>query len=189
MRSFLCRYTWLIAFFLAQCLFWYGWNLSAVHLPCHIDGRHFSWNGTRNHLPDMAIVPEVPGKVTVKALSFGDEEFYFRLLALDIQNAGDTYGRFTELYKYDYQKLYDWFTLLDTLDDESNYVPFIASYYYGQTQHVSDVRYVVDYLYNHSASRPGKKYWWLAPGGLPRRAQAQRFRSRPQDGPAARTGA
>ncbi len=120
------------------------------------------WDMTRQKLPDMGIVPDVPGKVAVKALSFGDEEFYFRLLALDIQNAGDTFGRFTELYKYDYKKLYDWFTLLDTLDNESDYMPFIASYYYSQTQHIPDVRYVVDYLYNHSASRPARKYWWLA---------------------------
>jgi hypothetical protein len=120
------------------------------------------WNATRAKLPDMGVVPDVPGRVAVKALSFGDEEFYFRLLALDIQNAGDTFGRFTELYKYDYRKLYAWFTLLDTLDNDSDYIPFIASYYYSQTQHVSDVRYVVDYLYEHSYQRPAKKYWWLA---------------------------
>lgn len=120
------------------------------------------WNATRDKLPEMGIVPDVPGKVAVKALSFGDEEFYFRLLALDIQNAGDTFGRFTELYKYDYKKLYAWFTLLDTLDNESDYMPFIASYYYSQTQHVGDVRYVVNYLYDHSYQRPEKKYWWLA---------------------------
>src|SRR5271156_5023120 len=84
------------------------------------------WSETREKLPDMSIVPDVPGRVAVKALSFGDEEFYFRLLALDIQNAGDTFGRFTELYKYDFRKLYAWFTLLDSLDNESDYMPFIA---------------------------------------------------------------
>jgi len=120
------------------------------------------WSQTRARLPDMGIVPDVPGRTAVKALSFGDEEFYFRLLTLDIQSAGDTFGRFTELYKYDFKKLYAWFILLDSLDNESDYVPFIASYYYSQTQHVQDVRYVVDYLYQHSASRPEKKYWWLA---------------------------
>lgn len=120
------------------------------------------WVKTRDALPDMGIVPDVPGRVAVKALSFGDEEFYFRLLALDIQNAGDTFGRFTELYKYDFKKLYAWFTLLDSLNNESDYMPFIASYYYSQTQYVPDVRYLVDYLYEHSHTRPEKKYWWLA---------------------------
>ncbi len=120
------------------------------------------WKLTEDMLPDMGIVPDVPGRAAVKALSFGDEEFYFRVLALDIQNAGDTFGRFTELYKYDFKKLYAWFTLLDSLDNESDYMPFIASYYYSQTQYVPDVRYVVNYLYEHSAGRPEKKYWWLA---------------------------
>lgn len=120
------------------------------------------WWHTRDNLPDPGIVPDVPGKTAVKALSFGDEEFYFRVLALNIQNAGDTFGRFTALNKYDFKKLYDWFTLLDTLNDESGYMPFLASYYFSQTQNVADNRYIVDYLYEHSATRPAKKYWWLA---------------------------
>ncbi|MEI6730974.1 MAG: hypothetical protein WCL30_06905, partial [Pseudomonadota bacterium] len=120
------------------------------------------WWQTKEILPEMGIVPDVPGRVAVKALSFGDEEFYFRMLGLDIQNAGDTFGRFTELYKYDFTKLYDWFTLLDSLDNKSDYMPFLASYYFSQTQHVKDNIYVVNYLHEHSASRPEKKYWWLA---------------------------
>jgi len=120
------------------------------------------WQMTRSKLPDMGIVPDVPGKTAVKALSFGDEQFYFRVLALDIQNAGDTFGRFTELYKYDFKKLYAWFTLLDSLDNDSDYIPFLASYYFSQTQHVPDTRYVVDYLYEHSKDRPSKNYWWLS---------------------------
>lgn len=120
------------------------------------------WVETRHKLPEMGIVPEVPGRTAVKALSFGDEEFYFRLLGLDIQNAGDTFGRFTELYKYDFRKLYAWFKLLDSLDQQSDYMPFLASYYFSQTQNVPDVRYVVDYLYEHSQSDPSKNYWWLS---------------------------
>lgn len=140
-RSFIRDYGLLVGFALLQATLW--------------------WK-THDDLPDLTIVPNVPGKVAVKALSFGDDEFYFRLLALDLQNAGDTFGRFTELYRYDFKKLYGWFTLLDTLDRESSYIPFLASYYFAQTQHVVDTRYVVDYLYEHSADRPEKKYWWLA---------------------------
>src|SRR6185369_9665369 len=120
------------------------------------------WGITRDNLPNMDIVPDVPGAVAVKALSFGDEEFYFRLLGMNIQTAGDTFGRFTALYKYDYNKLSAWFHLLDTLDNESDYMPFIASYYYSQTQYTPDARYITDYLYDHSAYRPQKKFWWLA---------------------------
>ena len=47
------------------------------------------WWNTKDIKPDMEIVPNVPGRVTVKALSFGDEQFFFRVLALNIQR-GDT---------------------------------------------------------------------------------------------------
>ena len=90
-----------------------------------------------------------------------DEQFFFRVLALNIQNAGDTYGRFTALNKYDFKKLYAWFKLLDEMDNTSNMLPSLATYYYSQTQHVPDVRYMVDYLYEHSSWRPEVKWWWL----------------------------
>lgn len=139
--SFLRKHCWLLVFAALQGMFW--------------------WH-TRDNLPELGVVPDVPGKEAVKALSLGDEEFYFRILALNLQNAGDTFGRFTPLNKYDFKKLHAWFTLLDTLNRESSYMPFLASYYFSQTQNVSDTRYIVDYLYEHSADRPEKKYWWLA---------------------------
>ncbi len=119
------------------------------------------WYKTRDILPEMAIVPDVPGEATVKALSLGDEEAFFRLLALNVQNAGDTFGRFTALYKYDFNRLYHWFTLLDTLDHTSNYVPSMATYYFSQTQHRPDVKYIVDYLENHAKGHVKDKWWWV----------------------------
>lgn len=119
------------------------------------------WSQSRNITPDMSIVPDVPGREVVKALSLGDEQFYFRVLALYIQNAGDTYGRFTPLKDYDYSKLSKWFTLLDVLDNRSDYIPTLATYYYSQTQNTPDVRYIVDYLSAHAAGRVEKKWWWL----------------------------
>jgi hypothetical protein len=141
MKEFFRKYGLLLVFVVLQLGFW----------------EHYS----RHKLPDMGIVPDVPSQTAVRALSFGDEQFYFRLLAWDIQNAGDTYGRFTALYKYDYKKLYAWFTLLDSLDKESDYIPFLASYYFSQTQNIPDIRYVVDYLYEHSKDNPSKNFWWL----------------------------
>ena len=119
------------------------------------------WHHTRDIRPEMGIVPDVPGETAVRALSFGDTQFLFRLLALNLQNAGDTFGRFTALYKYDFEKLSQWFSLLDTLDDRSDFIPTIASYYFSQTQYTPDIRYVVDYLYAHSAHRAHLKWWWL----------------------------
>ncbi|MBY0406723.1 MAG: hypothetical protein K2Q01_03465 [Rickettsiales bacterium] len=119
------------------------------------------WAKTNHIQPDMGIVPEVPGKETLQALTFGDNEFYFRVMAFTLQNAGDTFGRFTSLRYYDFNKLYHWFTLLDTLDAKSNMMPSMATYYFAQTQNTPDVRYMVDYLYEHSMKDVEHKWWWL----------------------------
>ena len=120
------------------------------------------WNYSRHIEPELGIVPDVPGKAAVKALSFGDEQAFFRVLGIGIQNSGDTFGRFTALYKYDMKKLKDWFMLLDTLDNTSNYMPTLATYYFAQTQYKPDVRYIVDYLRSHAEGRIDTKWWWQA---------------------------
>lgn len=129
----------------------------AVFLVC----QGFFWDYTRSIKPEMAIVPDVPGERTVRALSFGDEEVFFRLLAMNIQQSGDTFGRFTALYKYDFNKLYHWFNLLDRLNNESNYLPSMAAYYFSQSQNKADVRYIVDYLDEYTDGRAKEKWWWV----------------------------
>ena len=118
------------------------------------------WHHSKTIFPDMGVVPPVPGKAEAGALSLGDGQFYFRLLALQIQNCGDTYGRFTALYQYDFQRLYQWFLLLDRLDNRSDLVPTMASYYFSQTQNKPDVRYIYDYLMQHVKGREKQKWWW-----------------------------
>ncbi|MFZ4540270.1 MAG: hypothetical protein ACOYNL_00480 [Rickettsiales bacterium] len=122
------------------------------------------WNHSRAIVPEMGIVPDVLGERTVRALSFGDEEAFFRLLALNIQSSGDTFGRFTALYKYDFNKLYLWFHMLDKFNNQSNYLPSMASYYFSQTQNPSDVRYLIDYLDEYTDGRPKEKWWWVVQG-------------------------
>lgn len=119
------------------------------------------WWHTRDVRPEMGIVPRVPSAETVRALSFGDEEAFFRLLALGIQNSGDTFGRFTALYKYDFAKLNQWFLLLDGLNNTSNYLPAMATYYFSQSQNPDDLRYITDYLDVHTDGRPKETWWWM----------------------------
>lgn len=119
------------------------------------------WYKTKGIVPEMGIVPDVPGRQALHAMTFGDDQFYFRILAFNIQNAGDTFGRSTSLRYYDFNKLYMWFNLLDELDTKSNMIPAMATYYFSQTQNTADVRYVVDYLYTHSTRDVGGKWWWL----------------------------
>lgn len=118
------------------------------------------WYKTESIKPNLGIVPEVPTLSTVKAFAFGDEEFYFRYKGFRIQNTGDTFGRFSPLKDYDYSKLSQWFSLLDSLDSRSNYVPSLAAYYYSQTQNHDDVKYIIQYLNEHADKDPEKKWWW-----------------------------
>ena len=118
------------------------------------------WLKTEKIKPNLGIVPEVPTLSIVKAFSFGDEEFYFRFKGLRIQNTGDTFGRFSPLKDYDYNKLSKWFYLLDGLDSKSNYIPSLAAYYYSLTQNHDDVIYVINYLNDHADKDPKNKWWW-----------------------------
>jgi|GEM_PF-342397 len=139
-------------------------QLAVLSFVLLLGGQVGFWSHTRSIMPEMGIVPDVPGERTVSALSFGDEEAFFRLLALNIQSSGDTFGRFTALYKYDYNKLYHWFRLLDGLNNQSNYLPAMATYYFSQTQNPADVRYLVDYLDEYTEGRVKEKWWWVVQG-------------------------
>ncbi len=116
---------------------------------------------TQHIKPNIHVVPNVPSKHLVRALSLGDKEFYFRVLALKIQNAGDTFGRFTPLKNYNFEKLYRWFTLMDSLNSDSRVIPSLASYYYAQTQNKEDTIHIIKYLDDHAKIDIDKHWWWL----------------------------
>ncbi len=133
----------------------YGFFLAL--LACNV----IFWANTKHIRPELGVVPSVPGKEELALLKMGDDQFYFRMLALQMQNTGDTYGRFTPLKYYDMGKIRDWFTLLDGLDPVSDMMPTMAAYYFSQTQNQQDVRPLVDYLYEHSVRDIKRKWWWL----------------------------
>jgi hypothetical protein len=118
------------------------------------------WWHTVDYYPRMEVVPPVPSEVMVEALSLGDKQAFFRILALNLQNFGDSYGRFTPLKDYNYRELARWFYLLDKLDHRSDHIPSLASYYFSQTQHVPDVEFLVRYLEHHTHNRLQDKWWW-----------------------------
>ncbi len=138
------------------------WHIPALIACMGMQGAF--WHHTRDRLPEMGVVPNPPGREALGALSFGDPEFLFRVMAFSLGNAGDTFGRFTSLKEYDLRKVRDWFVLLDGLDDRSDLLPGMAAYYYSQTQNQEQVRYLVEYIYAHSAHRPSQKWWWLVQG-------------------------
>lgn len=114
-----------------------------------------------NVKPDIYVVPNVPGKQAIDALSLGDKQFYFRNIALKIQNAGDTFGRFSPLKDYSYEKLYNWFKILDGLDNSSVFVPVLAGFYYINTQNKPDTVHISKYLLEYARYDMPKNWWWM----------------------------
>lgn len=120
------------------------------------------WWQTHRIRPYMEVVPASPGRAAMRALSFGDDEAAFRVVAINLQNFGDTFGRFTPLYRYDYARLYDWLSLADSLNKQSDFFPTLTGYYFSQTQYKPDIEFLVTFLREHAAGQEKKKYWWLA---------------------------
>lgn len=120
-----------------------------------------SWVFTSRFTPFIGILDEVPTLNEAKIAALGDEQFYFRYQALNLQNSGDSFGRFTALKNYDYKVLKKWMNLLDEMDSISNFVPSIAAYYYSNTQNVADNIYIVEYLESNYDLDPKAKWWWL----------------------------
>ncbi|MBF0334626.1 MAG: hypothetical protein HQL40_13435 [Alphaproteobacteria bacterium] len=121
----------------------------------------FWWN-TRDMRPDFGLVPPVPTKEAIQALAFGDGQFLYRALGLNIQNTGDDGGRFTPLDRYDYGRLEGWFMALDALDSVSDFMPVVAGYYFSNTPKRADIAHVVNYLRHYARHDPARSWRWLA---------------------------
>lgn len=116
----------------------------------------------RKFVPALEILPKPESISSARLSALGDDEFYFRYLALSLQNFGNSFGRFTKLMYYNYADLYDWFMLLDQFDSKSNFVPSIASYLFSNSQNAEDNEHIVEYLEKHYDKDPENKWWWLS---------------------------
>jgi hypothetical protein len=123
--------------------------------------QNILWRKMDSIRVDLEIVPNAYSEMTMKAFTFGDDEYYFRLKALKVQNMGDGFGRFTSLRKYDYKKLYDWINNLDKLDSKSNYLASLSAYYFSANRNVTNTKYIVDFLVQHARKNLTEKWWWL----------------------------
>ncbi len=110
--------------------------------------------------PDFTITPLPPTRMEMDIASLGDSEFAYRMYGQLLQNAGDTFGETIPLQDYDFKKLEKWFYALDDLNRDAQYIPSIASFYYGQSQNVKDCEYVIRYLVNHADFDPSKQWRW-----------------------------
>ncbi len=122
------------------------------------------WFALRDVQTQWGNVPPAPKKCFASVYGLGDKEFAYRINSLMLQNLGDTGGRVTALKDYDYNKLTDWFFLQDKLDSVSDYIPFLASFYFSGSQDPEKFRPVLEYLKMVGTRPYGTKWKWLVQG-------------------------
>lgn len=141
-----------------------NFNITSIYLVIFIlllFIQFLFWKKYANFRAKLEVVNTPPNEKTMKAFTFGDDEFFYRIKSFKVQNMGDTYARNTPLRDYDYRKLYGWFKELEKLDYNSNYLPSMVAYYFSQTQNIEDRIYVVRFLLEHALKNPEKKWWWM----------------------------
>ena len=140
----------------------YPWVLYGVFLLAILGNIAF-WIPSKKTLPNWANVPFAPSRESIMASSVADDEIAYRMIGYFLQNAGNVGGRYESLRSYDYKSLGDWFFLSQSLDERSNFVPFLAAYYYGGLDEKTEkLDYVIDYLTSQGQLEYPQKWRWLA---------------------------
>ena len=106
-------------------------------------------------------VPPPPSREGVAFSGLGDKALAYRSIGLMLQNLGDTGGRVTGLKAYNYDNLVKWFYLADYLDPHSDFVPYLAAFYFGAVDDPKKLEPLVDYLHFAGNRSEGKKWVWL----------------------------
>lgn len=119
------------------------------------------WFSMRHTQAQWGNVPPPPNPKLAASYGLGDKSFSYRINGIMLQNLGDTGGKFTPLKDYDFKRLTKWFFLQDDLDPKSNYVPYLASYYFGGVQEPEKYRPVFDYLEKVGMRDYGEKWRWM----------------------------
>ncbi len=122
------------------------------------------WASVRGAQARWTNVPPVAPEAGAAAFALGDRALAYRAIGLMLQNMGDSGGRVTNLRQYDYDRLVQWFELEDRLDPRSDFMPILASYYFGAVDDPQKLAPLVAYL-RRVGNEPGNRRWrWLAQG-------------------------
>lgn len=119
------------------------------------------WGYTQKRLAVWANVPPAPSTISTTIAFLGDKEMAYRSLALTLQSFGNDTGQVQALKNYNYKNLGTWFDLTDSLNPHSNYVPFLAGYYFGGSQDPSQLMPVITYLRRVGAYPEPDKWRYL----------------------------
>jgi hypothetical protein len=120
------------------------------------------WFSVRDIQGRWLNVPPVPELKYAEAYGLGDSELSYRMIGLMIQNLGETGGRSISLKDYNYESLSQWFFLEDHLNPRSNFIPYLAAFYFSNIANPEKMRPVIDYLLEVGQRAEGQKWRWLA---------------------------
>ncbi len=121
-----------------------------------------TWFSARYEQSRWTNVPAAPSKAGAVAFALGDAQLSYRMMGIMIQNLGDIGGRTSSLKDYDYEALSGWFYLSKQLDPHSDFMPYLAAFYFGSAQDPSVLPPLIDYLYEVGNDPAGEKFRWLA---------------------------
>lgn len=119
------------------------------------------WFSTSDRTVRWANVPPAPTVLGLSAAFLGDQTLAYRFVSLTLQTFGNTSGKAMPFKDYNYDHLKTWFDMADGLDSRSEYVPFMAGYYFSATQNPEQVRPLIEYLRRIGKRPEGEKWRWL----------------------------
>jgi hypothetical protein len=133
--------------------------LSSLALVLLCGHAALGWN-LRHDRAALPILPAQLSDTSIRALSLGDQQFLYRALVLQIQNAGDTGGRFTKMSDYNTREVVSWLGVLQRMDPRSSHYTALAVRYFSQIQQPENLRLLVDFVDKDVDVAPERKWSW-----------------------------
>ncbi len=118
--------------------------------------------GLRPERAKWGNVPNAPSEWAYKSAFLGDISLAHRMVATLLQNFGGSGGRTIPLKEYDLEKVAEWLALGHRLEPRSNYLPFLAAYYFGATQEPEYLEPIVDFLAEVGRGNNKDSWRWMS---------------------------
>lgn len=113
-----------------------------------------------NQRPKLGVLPPLPTESAIQAMSFGDQQFLYRSLVMQIQNAGDTGGRFTPMSQYNITEVVQWLTVLQKLDRNSSHYTALAARYFSLDENPQRIKSLISFIDGDVDRAPDRKWYW-----------------------------
>lgn len=121
-----------------------------------------TWFSVRHEQSRWTNVPTAPSANAALGMGLGDAQLSYRIISLMVQNMGDFGGRRSLLLEYNYETLSNWFYLSDKLDAKSDFVSYLAAFYFSAVANPAKLPPLINYLYAVGNNPNGEKFRWLA---------------------------